>query len=89
MDWEIETDAYTLVCIKWASQVTQVVKKKNPPATEGDTGSISGLEDPLGGGNGNPVFLPGKSLGQKSPVVYSLCGRKESDTTEHVHTCIR
>lgn len=28
MDWEIETDAYTLVCIKWASQVTQVVKKK-------------------------------------------------------------
>ena len=28
MDWEIRTDAYTLVCIKWASQVTQVVKKK-------------------------------------------------------------
>ena len=29
-----------------------------------------------------PVFLPGKSHGQRSLVGYSLWGRKESDTTE-------
>ena len=27
---------------------------KNPPVSAGDTGSISGLEDSPGGGNGNP-----------------------------------
>ena len=29
-----------------------------------------------------PVFLPGESHGQRSPVGYSPWGRKESDTTE-------
>ena len=29
-----------------------------------------------------PVFLPGESHGQRSPVGYSLSSRKESDTTE-------
>ena len=29
-----------------------------------------------------PVFLPGKFHGQRSLAVYSLWGRKESDTTE-------
>ena len=36
-----------------------------------------------------PVFLPGKSHGQRSLVGYSPWGRKESDTTEpptHTHT---
>ena len=32
-----------------------------------------------------PVFLPGKSHGQKRLVGYSLQGRKESDTTEQRH----
>ena len=32
-----------------------------------------------------PVFLPGKSNGQKRLVGYSLQGRKESDTTEQLH----
>ena len=32
-----------------------------------------------------PVFLPAKSHGQRSLVVYSPKGRKESDTTEHTH----
>ena len=32
-----------------------------------------------------PVFLPGKSHGQKSLVSYSPWGRKESDTTEQLH----
>jgi len=30
-----------------------------------------------------PVFLPGKSHGQKSLVGYSPQGHKESDATEH------
>ena len=30
-----------------------------------------------------PVFLPGKSHGQRSLVGYSLWGRKELDTIEH------
>ena len=34
----------------------------------------------------SPVFLPGKSNGQKSPVGYSLWGCKELDMTEHTHT---
>ena len=32
-----------------------------------------------------PVFLPGKSHGQRSPVGYSPWGRKESETTEPLH----
>ena len=32
-----------------------------------------------------PVFLPGKFHGQRSLAGYSLCGRKESDTTEPLH----
>jgi len=31
-----------------------------------------------------PVFLPGKSQGQRSLVGYSPWGHKESDMTEHV-----
>ena len=46
---------------------------KNLPANAGDMGSIPGLERSPGGGNGNPlpVFLPGKSHGQRSLVDYS------------------
>ena len=32
-----------------------------------------------------PVFLPGKSHGQRNLVGYSPWGRKESDTTEQLH----
>ena len=32
-----------------------------------------------------PVFLPGKSYGQRSLVGCSSQGSKESDTTEHAH----
>ena len=35
-----------------------------------------------------PVFLPGKSHGQRSLAGYSTWGCKESDTTEHTHTHI-
>ena len=36
-----------------------------------------------------PVFLPGKSHGQRSLAGYSPWGCKESDTTEHTHTTPR
>ena len=35
-------------------------------------------------GNPIPVFLPGKSHGQRSLVGYSPWGHKESDTTEQL-----
>ena len=53
-----------------------------------DEGSIPGL----GGSPGarkwqpTPVFLPGKSHGQRSLEGYSIWGRKESDPTEHTGT---
>ena len=42
---------------------------KKPPANAGgirDTGSIPGSGRSLGGGHGNPGFLPGESHGQMS-----------------------
>ena len=33
-----------------------------------------------------PVFLPGESHGQRSPVGYSPWGQKESGTTVHAYT---
>ena len=44
-----------------------------------------GREDSPGEGNGNPIFLPGKSHGRRSLVGYSPRGCKESDTTELLH----
>ena len=32
-----------------------------------------------------PIFLSGKSYGQRSLVGYSQRGRKESDATKHAH----
>ena len=34
-----------------------------------------------------PVFLPGKSHGQRSLVGYSPWGHKESDMTKKLNTC--
>ena len=50
-----------------------------------DPGSIPGLGRSPGEGHGyppTPVFLPGESHGQRSPMGYSSRGCKESDTTE-------
>ena len=64
-----------------ASQVVLVV---NMPANAGDTidvGSIPGSgRSP---GEGDPVFLPGKSHGHRSLTGYSPWGFKESDVTEN------
>ena len=70
------------------SQVALVVK--NPPASAGDVrdvGLILGSGRSPGEGNGNPptpVFLPGRSHGERSPVGYSPWGHKESDMTERL-----
>ena len=42
---------------------------KNLPANAGDVGLIPGLEGSPGGGLGTPVFLSGKSHGQRSLAV--------------------
>ena len=56
---------------------------KNPPAKQEmqEMGVLSlGWEDPLEKGMATPpVFLPGKSHGQRNLVGYSPGGRKESD----------
>ena len=51
---------------------------RNLPANAGDMGSIPGSGRYLGEGNSNPlpVFLPGKSHGQRSPEGYSPWGCK-------------
>ena len=62
---------------------------KNPPVNAGDVGLIPGSVrmclwrrewQPT------PVFMPGKSQGQRSPVGYSPWGRKSMlDTTEQLN----
>jgi len=67
----------------WAPQVALVVK--NPSANAGDIidrGSIPGKIPWRREWQSTPVFLPGKSHGQRSLVVYSPWGHKESDMTE-------
>ena len=59
---------------------------KNLPANVGDArdmGSIPGSGRSPGGGNGNPVFLPGKFHGQRSLAGYSPWGLRELDTADH------
>ena len=60
---------------------------KNLPINAGDTrdaGSIPGPGRSSGEGMATtPVFLPGKSHGQRSLAGYSPWGCKELDTTEH------
>ena len=53
---------------------------KNLPAMQETQVQSLGQEDPLEGET--PVFLPGKSHGQRSPEGCSPWGHKESDMTE-------
>ena len=61
---------------------------KNLPVNAEDSDWIPGLGRSPGEGNGKPtpVFLLGKSYGQRSLVGYSPRNCKESDTTQHTHT---
>ena len=56
---------------------------KNPPANAGNTGSVPGSGRPPGEKKWQPtpIFLPGKSHGQRSLTGYSLLDRKELNTT--------
>ena len=50
-----------------------------------DVGSVPGLgRSPVRKWQRTPVFLPGKSRGQRSLVGYNSWGQKESDMTEHI-----
>ena len=55
---------------------------RNPPANAGDARDAGSI---LWRKNGNPVFLPGKSHGQRSQAGYSPWGCKELDTTDKLH----
>ena len=64
------------------SLVAQTVK--NPPAMRETWVQSLSWEDPVEKGS-TPVFLPGKSHGQRSLIRYSPWGHKKSDTTELLH----
>ena len=55
---------------------------------QGDTGSIFGLGRSAGVGKWQPtpIFLSGKSHGERSLVGYSPQGHKKSGMTEWAHT---
>ena len=61
--------------------------KNSPANTENtrDASSILALGRSPVVGNGTPVFLPGKSHGQRSLVGYSPCDQKELGMTEYTH----
>ena len=48
----------------------------NPPANAGDVSLIPGSRRSLGEGNGTPVFLPGKSHGQRRLAGLQSTGSK-------------
>ena len=84
-------EATRIACIflpRWASLVAQTVKNL-PTIWETWVQSLA-REDPLGGEDPlkwlpTPVFLPGKSHGQRSLAGYSPQGCKESDMIEQQH----
>ena len=58
---------------------------KNPSAMQETQVQSLGRENPWRRKwQPTPAFLPGKSYGQKSLVVYALWGSKESDMTEQL-----
>ena len=72
-----------MVYREWASLGAQRVK--NLPAARETWASFLGGEDPLEEEVAiSPVFLPGKSPGQRSLAGCSPQGRKEWDTTERL-----
>ena len=64
----------------WASEMA---RGKGSACQAGDTDLIPGLERSPREGNGNPVFLTGRSHVQRSLMdsSYESWGCKESDTT--------
>ena len=76
------------MCMGRGSPGGSVLKARLLPISVGDArdvGSIPGQEDSLEM-QPTPVFLPGKSHGQRNLVGYSPRGHQESDTTEQTCT---
>ena len=69
--------------VNWLRQLSG----KESACNAGDMGSVPGLGRSPGEGNGKPtpVFLSGRSYGERSLVGYSPWGRKELDTAERLH----
>ena len=61
---------------------------KNLLANAEDSISVPVLGKSPGEGNINPVFLPGKSHGQRNLVGYIPSGHEELDIPEHTHWCL-
>ena len=62
---------------------SQVVQRQRTPCNVGHAGSIPGWEDSLEEEIATPpVFLPGKSHGQRILMGCNPWGHKESDETE-------
>ena len=63
------------------------LSSKESACNAGDTGSVPGLGRSPGEGNGKPtpVFLTGKSYGERSLVGCSPWGHKELDTAERLY----
>ena len=76
-----------------ASQVVLVVKNPPPSAREGRFNPWVRKIFWIKRWHSTPVFLPGKSYGQRSLAGYSPCGHKESETAEplsmHLNSCLK
>ena len=59
-------------------------KVKNPPANAGDMGSVPGLG--RSGGENYPVFMPGKSHGQRAIVQGITKSQTQLSNYAHTHT---
>ena len=77
---EIKLKSYVCVCVYSHFLMAQMVKES--ACNVGGFQSL-GREDPLEKGwQPTPVFLPGKSCGQRILADYNTWGHKESDPTE-------
>ena len=89
INWEIGIDIYTILCIKWASQVALVVK--NLPANARDAGLIPGLGRSPVEGHGNPLqyccLENPMDIGSWQAIVDRVSQSDMTEATEH--TCIK
>ena len=83
--WEPGTWGVSVLIAHQASLVAQRIKCL-PAKQETRVWSLGGKIPWRRKWKPTPVFLPGESHGQRSLAGYSPQGRKESDTTERLHT---